>query len=270
MKKWDIFIGIDRDSENLARAKAIIEEFTKGNNSIPDMHFIHGSFAQIDAYLTEFHISSITGIMYDVGVSSIHFDEWERGFSFRLDWPLDMRFDRVGMEETASHLIHSRSERELFRILKDYGEESKAFFIAKAIVDARKKSPITTTGELVQIIEQSSFDKKSPVRVFQALRIELNQEFAHIEESLQKAVRLLALNGRIAVISFHSLEDRVVKQTFAQFEKDEIDDFTGQTKKPAVLKRVNKKPILPTEEEIQNNPRSRSAKLRIVQKQSDY
>ena len=269
MKKWDIFIGIDRDSENLLKAeKQIRTEILSGKWEFPTCIFIHSSFARLKEILSENQIHTITGIIYDLWVSSVHFDEWERGFSFRSDGPLDMRFDRMSWEKTASELIAYTPERELFEIFRKYGEEPKAFFIAQAIASQRKQKPINTTQELAAIIEWASFDPKSTLRVFQAIRIALNQEFDHIIQSLEQAIELLESNGTIGVISFHSLEDRLIKQTFARFEKGTIDEITGQTTIPALLKKINKKPILPSEDEIHTNPRSRSAKLRIVSKQS--
>ena len=138
-------------------------------------------------------IPKITAICYDLGVSSAHFDDGKRGFSFRFDGPLDMRFDRTGDDITAAQIINRVKEEELLRIFRDYGEEPKAFFIAKAIVEARKNTPIETTKQLADLIEKASFDQKSKLRVFQALRIEVNHEFDAIEDSIKQAVSHLEI-----------------------------------------------------------------------------
>lgn len=177
-----------------------------------------------------------------------------------------MRFDRTSSDASVRDLVNASKEAELYRILREYGEEPKTKFIVDAIIARRKTQPIETTLELAALIESASFDPKSVVRVFQALRIAVNDEFGAIESSLEQAVELLSKNGRCSVITFHSLEDRLVKETFAPYLKAERDEFTGMDLVPATLKKVTKKPIIPTDEEIKQNPRSRSAKLRIVEK----
>lgn len=176
-----------------------------------------------------------------------------------------MRFHRH-TGKTAADLVMNLSEEALRKIFFDYADEKKSIFIARAIVEARKTEMIDTTQKLVNIINQASFDKKSPLRVFQALRIAVNDEFEHILKSLEQAVKCLRIGGQIAVITFHSLEDRLVKQFFTPLLQSEIDDITGQTVIPAKMKKITKKPIIPREEEIIHNPRSRSAKLRIYEK----
>lgn len=176
-----------------------------------------------------------------------------------------MRFDR-STGRTASDLIHSLDVRELSRIFTLYGEEKKGWFIANAIAKARETKKIETTQELLDIIAASSFDKKSGIRVFQAIRIALNEEFAHIESSLRQAVEMLSLGGRIAVITFHSLEDRLVKNIFAEYLEDQIDEITGQIRVRSKYKKYTKKPIIPTDREIERNPRSRSAKMRVLER----
>ena len=157
------------------------------------------------------------------------------------------------------------SEAELKKIFYEYADEKKSPFIARAIIEARKTEEINSTQKLLKIIETASFDKKSPIRVFQALRIAVNDEFGHIRSSFTDAIDHLRIGGKIAVITFHSIEDRVVKNFFAPYLLEEIDEITGQTIKSAKLKKVNKKPIIPTEAEIASNPRSRSAKLRVYE-----
>jgi 16S rRNA (cytosine1402-N4)-methyltransferase len=158
------------------------------------------------------------------------------------------------------------SERELMHIFNRYADEKKALFIARAICEKRKIEKIDTTFKLLRIIEDASFDAKSAPRVFQALRIAVNDEFGHIERSLAQAMRRLKVGGKIAVITFHSIEDRLVKNIFSEYTHDVIDDFTGQTRIPASYYKYTKKPIEPTEQEIHENPRSRSAKMRVLEK----
>jgi len=229
------------------------------------MLFAHSSFAHLHSILQERGFDHIDGILYDLGVSSVHYDEGDRGFSTRFDGPLDMRFDRTD-EITAAHILATYDERELFRIFRDYADEPKAIFIARAIVESRRLHPLTTTAELKALIEKSSFDPKSTIRVFQALRIEVNQELEAVGNSLHAAVELLAPQGRICVITFHSIEDRLVKNLFKTYETPETHEITGAITKPASLHKVHKKPIEPSPEEQKDNPRSRSSKLRVLEK----
>lgn len=209
--------------------------------------------------------SEVDFILYDLGVSSAHYDDGVRGFSIRFDGPLDMRFDRT-IGETAEDLVMRLPERELMHVFTRYADEKKALFIARAICERRKIEKIDTTFKLLRIIEDASFDAKSAPRVFQALRIAVNDEFGHIERSLAQAIRRLSVGGKIVVITFHSIEDRLVKNIFSEYTHDIIDDFTGQTRIAASCRKYTKKPIEPTPEEIQNNPRSRSAKMRVLEK----
>lgn len=259
--KDGVFIWFDRDAENLDRAKKYLEE--KEPNI--EKRFIPQSFASLSDELIKIGIDGIDFILYDLGVSSVHLDLPDRGFSLRFDWPLDMRFDRT-KGKTASDVIMTLDAPELARIFTLYGEEKKSWFIASEIVKVRKTMNIDTTFKLLEIIKSSSFDQKSPLRVFQALRIFVNDEFGHIEDSLSQALSLLRPGGVILVITFHSLEDRLVKQLFAKYLEDEIDEVTGQIRVKSQFAKYTKKPIIPTEEEIFDNPRSRSAKMRVLEK----
>lgn len=263
----DIFIWFDADLDNLENAKNnIINHFwDKIKNKNIQLFFIYSNFRNITEKLSEIWIEKITAIYYDFWVNSVHYDNWDKWFSFRFDWPLDLRFDRNNWI-TASDVINNYSESDLRRVFYNYWEEKKTPFIIKSILQKREIKKITTTFELLDIIEKASFDPKSKTRVFQALRIEVNDEFWAIKESLNKAIPLLKEEWIMACITFHSLEDRITKQIFWEFCKDEIDDFSWQISKKWIAKKITKKPIIPTNQEIENNPRSRSAKLRIIQK----
>ena len=212
--------------------------------------------------------------MLDLGVSSFQFDEGERGFSFQEDARLDMRMDQ-SCGRTAADLCNTLSGEELTRIIRDYGEERWAARIAAFILQAREKKPVETTGELVSIIKAAipkgaRRDGPHPARrTFQALRIAVNDELEPLAKALEELVSLLAPGGRLAVITFHSLEDRIVKQTFKRLQ----NPCTCPPKAPVctcgklpVAQVVTRKPILPSPAEVEQNPRSRSAKLRVVQK----
>ena len=236
---------------------------------------VKSNFSAIGEVLDGFGVSEIDGVLWDLGVSSVQLDEGERGFSYMTDAPLDMRMDQTGAM-TAADVVNTYGEAELSRILSDYGEEKFARRIAAAIVLRRASDPIVTTTDLAQIvigaIPQASRRKEAqhPARrTFQALRIEVNGELRVIEPSIRAAVERLRPGGRAAVITFHSLEDRIVKQVFASLA-DPCEcppDFPVCTcgKKP-VIKKITKKPITPSEQELLDNPRARSAKLRVVEK----
>jgi 16S rRNA (cytosine1402-N4)-methyltransferase len=251
----DTLIVIDRDSENLERATNLLNS----SKVIP----AHASFAELETILKD---QKIDGILYDLWVSSVHYDDGERGFSIRTEGPLDMRFDRKGDGITAKELLAQISEVELRKALQIYADEPKAYYIAKAIVEKREVTPITTTKELSDIIEWSSFDKKSTLRCFQAIRILVNKEFEQIEKSIPAAIHHLKPGWRLAVITFHSIEDRLIKTLCKEFETPKTHPITGQITEPGIIKKVIKKPIEASEEEMKANPRSRSAKLRIYEK----
>lgn len=202
-------IGIDRDIANIIIANENLKNFS--------LHISeNASFAEIENILQKNNFPHIDFILYDLGVSSAHYDDAERGFSLRFDGPLDMRFDRTA-GRMAEDIVANWSEADLRKIFFDYADEKKAIFIARAIVEARKTEKIDTTFKLLEIIKSASFDKKSPLRVFQAIRIAVNNEFDHIIDSFEQAVQNLRIGGKIAVITFHSIEDRVVKQFFAKY-----------------------------------------------------
>ncbi len=261
MKSDDLFVWFDRDKENLQRS----QEYIGSTNPRITPILIHSSFAHLQEALKAHSIESIDFILYDLWVSSVHYDEADRWFSLRFDAPLDMRFDRTWWI-TAQDLIEKLSPEALAKIFTDYWEEKKSWFIAQAIVKKRKVEAIDTTFKLLEIIKESSFDKKSPIRVFQALRIAVNEEFLHIEESIEQALSLLNPGGRIAIITFHSLEDRLIKNIFSKYLEDTINETTWQIQEKAKFRKYTKKPIIPTEEEIERNQRSRSAKMRVLEK----
>jgi len=239
------YLACDRDPAALQLAKANLEPWGK------KVELIRGPFAGLKGYLKERGISSIDAFLVDLGVSSMQFDEAERGFSFRADAPLDMRMDPEG-DVTAETLINELAEVELARIFHEYGEEFRSRAAARAIVAARRKRKIRTTQELVSVLEPVLRRGKihAATKVFQALRIAVNDELGQLKEGLDAAIEHLSPGGRLAVISFHSLEDRIVK-----WRLREQDGLTILTKKP----------IGPSAEEMRANPRSRSAKLRAAE-----
>ncbi len=263
MNPGDIFIGFDADKRNLELAKKRLDTLKTQIQIV----LVHSNFANLKEKLLEYNISSITGIYYDLGVSSLHFDEASRGFSLRLDGPLDMRFDtRSG--KTAADVLNYYEEKDLFQIFKEYGEEPRARKIAARTIIARKKKKFMTTTDLCKFLDtEINSHIKTKTRVFQALRIEVNGELDTLKESLSQAIELLKIGGHIFVISFHSLEDRIVKQMMKKESKDCIcSDIICTCHHTASLKLLHKKPILPSEEEQKNNTRSRSAKARHAQK----
>ena len=264
-------ICVDRDQAALDAAEARLADW------MDKVTLVHSNFDRVADILDELGLRGADGMLFDLGVSSPQLDDASRGFSYMADAPLDMRMDRSeGL--TAADVVNTWPQEELRRILQQYGEERYAPSIAAAIVRRRQERPIATTGELVEVIKsgmpaKALKEKQHPAkRSFQAIRIAVNDELASVDRMLQGAVPRLNRGGRLAVITFHSLEDRIVKNALAQFARGCIcpPDFPvcvcGRT--PDV-KLTPKKPILPSEGEIEENPRARSAKLRVAEKLKD-
>lgn len=246
--------GFDRDPVVLKAAAARLAPYTS--------HFslFHRSYAQLGEVLAETGRRGVAGILLDLGVSSFTLEASGRGFSFQRDEPLDMRFDPESPGPTAAQLLNRLPQAELARIFQEYGEEPRARLLAQALCRAREHKPLTTTRELVEVIQKTlgcraGRQKLHPAtRVFQALRIAVNRELAELERFLDRAPEWLEPGGRLVIISYHSLEDRRVKQSFLSWEK------------AGIMHRVTKKPLTPSPEEIQQNPRARSARMRIAEK----
>ena len=258
-------VGLDRDPQALALAAGRLERF--GDR----VRLEHAVFDQLEAVLARLGIDRVAGVLADLGVSSMQLDVPERGFSFRSDGPLDMRMGIADL--TAADLVNRSSEEELERIFREYGEERHARRIARAIARARAESPITTTGQLKSLIDRikgwsSHREKIDPAtRVFQALRIEVNQELARLEALIDQTVELLEPDGRLVIISYHSLEDRIVKNRMRELARGEVDPVTGRTRSETqLIEALTRKPVRPSDEEIAFNPRSRSAKLRAARR----
>ncbi|MGN1253730.1 MAG: 16S rRNA (cytosine(1402)-N(4))-methyltransferase RsmH [Prevotella sp.] len=231
--------------------------------------FVLSNFRWLANWMRYYDIEHIDGLLADLGVSSHHFDDAERGFSFRYDAPLDMRMNREG-GKTAADIVNNDTQEQLADIFYLYGELRQSRQIASAIVKARTQKPILTTQDFLQVVDplfRREKEKKDMARLFQALRIEVNHEMAALSEMLTSATKLLAEGGRLSVITYHSLEDRMVKNVMKTGNvngKVEEDPVYGR--KPSPYRLVNNKVIVPSAEEIERNPRSRSAKLRIAEK----
>ena len=261
------FIGIDQDQDAIIAASERLAPFKQAT-------VIRSNYCYMVSELAARGINKVDGILLDLGVSSYQLDNEERGFTYRVDAPLDMRMDQRQMQ-TASDIVNGYEEKELYRIIRDYGEDKFAKNIAKHIVAARQVKPITTTGELTEIIRESipmKMQVKSghpAKRTFQAIRIELNRELDVLRDSLDGMIDILDDGGRLCIITFHSLEDRIVKTIFRKNENPCTcpSDFPvcvcGKKSKGKVITR---KPILPGETEMEENPRSKSAKLRIFER----
>jgi len=248
------YLACDRDPKAHELAQKRLEQW--GGK----VEWIRGSYSNLDHFLDERKIPQIDGYLIDIGVSSMQIDQAERGFSFRFDGPLDMRMDPTA-DLTAEKIVNEYPERELDRIFWEYGEERGSRRAAEAIVKARKKRRIETTMELIEIVKPVlHWGKIHPATlIFQALRIAVNDELKELEKGLDAAIRRLAPGGRIAVISFHSLEDRIAKHRLKELE---FKRKSGE----GCLKILTKKPTCPTDEESRRNPRARSAKLRVAEK----
>ncbi len=260
------YIGIDQDPEALQLAK---ERLTSWEEKVK---FIHGNFTQIDTLLKKCHVNQVEGILLDIGVSSMQFDQPEKGFSFSYDGPLDMRMNPE-QELTAEEVVNTWSEEDLARVFRDYGEEKQWRRAARAIVQKRTLEPIQTTKQLVDALDGVIHKKKPHIhpvtQVFQALRICVNRELDVLREVIPKAISLLKPGGRLAIISFHSLEDRIVKNAFryAADDKEQTSGVGGLfLDKTPEVNLITRKALKPSSEEMAQNPRSRSAKLRVVEK----
>ncbi len=257
IKRGGIVLGIDFDKDAIAYINKNFKFQISNFKLIP----VQGNFKDIDkiAHLKGF--DKVSGIIFDLGVSGHQLEEGQRGFSFQKEGPLDMRMDR-DLEVKAADLINALTKEELYELFFKLGEERRAWTISDAIIRARRIKPIESTRELASIVEgvygkdrASAFERENiNKRVFQALRIAVNDELNNLKEGLAHAIKLLETNGRLAVISFHSLEDRIVKQKFINFEKINIGKI------------ITKKPIVPSRKEMEKNRRSKNAKLRVFEK----
>lgn len=266
LSKKGMLIGIDKDEEALVAAKKRLSEFQ-------NVTYIHGNHDEIQSILEDWKIERVDGILLDLGVSSYQLDERSRGFSYMGDNPLDMRMD-TSSGITAKEIVNQYSEEKLAKILWEYGEEKFSRQIAKNICKIREKKEIQTTKELVEIVEEtipksSQKDGHPAKRTFQAIRIEVNNEIAPLYQTIMQSAHALKENGRLVVITFHSLEDRTVKEAMAELQ--------GKCTCPRDLpycicgceslgKVINKKPIVATQEELERNSRSKSAKVRIFER----
>jgi 16S rRNA (cytosine1402-N4)-methyltransferase len=246
-------LGLDRDRDALAIARASLEPFADR------VELVHTDYRSLEEVLDARQIATVDGALADLGVSSMQFDAPGRGFSFQRDEPLDMRMDRSG-GESAADLVARADEQELADAIFQYGEERFSRRIARAIVHARREEPIATTGRLAAIVRRAiphrGFQRIDPAtRTFQALRIWVNRELDGLDRFLEAAARRLAAGARLAIITFHSLEDRIVKHTFRALEQQ-----------GGSVRVLTKKPIVPSDEEVRRNPRARSAKLRAAEK----
>jgi len=256
-------LGLDVDPQALVIARETLAPYEHR------IHLAQASYTTLSTQLKNLQWDSVDGIVLDLGASSMQFDTAERGFSFMHDAPLDMRFGPHATQ-TAADIVNKYSERELADLIYEYGEDRDSRKIARAIVSKR---PLHTTRELVAAIEAVSprrGDRVHPAtKTFQALRIAVNEELSSIESVLPQAVAGLRSGGRLAVISFHSLEDRIVKEFFREQSKELVNppyEQLYEVERKAIIKEVNRKPITPSEEETKDNPRARSAKLRIAEK----
>ena len=248
-------VALDRDRDAIDRAGPALEPYAS------KVDLVHADYRQLDEVLEARDITVVDGILADLGVSSMQLDEPGRGFSFRRDEPLDMRMDRTS-GPTAAEVLDGADERTLADVIHEFGEERHARRIARALVEARTGRPIRTTGQLAEVVRRAvprrGYSRIDPAtRTFQAIRIWVNRELDGLDAFLTQAARRLRPEGRLAVIAFHSLEDRIVKHTFRALQAAD-GGFTIRTKRP----------IVPSEAEVERNPRARSAKLRAVERRT--
>ncbi|PKQ19987.1 MAG: 16S rRNA (cytosine(1402)-N(4))-methyltransferase [Actinobacteria bacterium HGW-Actinobacteria-6] len=264
-----ILVGIDQDDAALAAAA---DTLPLGQHVV----LLKGNFGDLDRLLAEASIPYVDGFLFDLGVSSPQLDVAGRGFTYQEDVPLDMRMDSSSSQLTAADIINTYSEQDLTRVIREYGEERWASRIAAFIVAARGRHQVTTTGELVELIKNAipaAARRTGPHparRTFQALRMEVNHELDVLEHGLRSAIKWLSPGGRIVVISYHSLEDGVVKRVFAEESVGCIcppDMPICRCGQEPVLRLITRKPVVPTAEEIEGNQRARSARLRVAEKQ---
>jgi len=255
-------IGIDQDDTTLAQfSPSLVQQ---------NLHLVCTNFENLDQVLSDLNIPQVHGILLDLGLNSFSLDDPERGFAFSLQGPLDMRFDRSN-EISAETVLNSYSQEKLAEIIYRYGEERNSRRIARRIVEMRTEKRLTQTDELKLAVIKSigpRFQNKSLARVFQAIRIEVNRELDVLSIILNTALQVLAPAGRLAVISYHSLEDRIVKTHFRELALD-IPEQPGMRKdeiKIPLLKRITSKPVIASQSEMLANPRSRSAKLRVAER----
>jgi len=261
-----LFIGIDRDPEALARAGAKLAPFGEG------VRLVHANFAEMAEVVREAGATQVDGIVMDLGISSNQIGTPERGFSFQDDGPLDMRMDTT-KPVTAETLVAELSESELSDCFRELGEERRARRVAKGIVRAREEAPIRTTGRLAEIVAKAVGGRRGRIhpatRVFQALRMRVNEELESLKEGLEAGIELLAPGGRMAVISFHSIEDRIVKHCFVDHAGRMVSLAAGgeawEGREPR-MRRITRKPVMASEVELAENPRARSAKLRVAER----
>ena len=260
-------VGIDRDPDALERAAERLSRFAAR------IQYVEGNFDELAAHLGSLGIDRVQGVLADLGVSSMQLGTASRGFSFQLEGPLDMRMSRQG--QSAADIVNRESEGELERIFKEYGEERRARRIAREVVATRRREAIETTTQLREIVARAKRLRRGQkegridpaTRVFQALRIAVNRELAGLEQLLDQAVHLLDQDGRLVVISYHSLEDRIVKGRLRQHSRGEVDQITGRPYvETQILEVLTKKPLRPSDEEVVANPRARSARLRAARR----
>ena len=274
MQGGGTYIGIDLDSQALLAAEPILQAVQKDLGE-GEYLLIQGSFGDLDALLQKAGIAYVDTFLFDLGVSSPQIDDVSRGFSFKQDAPLDMRLDQDADIPTAADLLANLSNQELTKILRDFGEEKWASRIAQFIVKQREIAPLVTSSQLVEVIKAAipasarRAGGHPAKRSFQALRIAVNDELGALERGLEAAIRWLRPGGRVGVLTFHSLEDRLAKRMFQEGEKSctcPVDLPLCMCEENAVLKLLSKRPIQPSKEGIEANPRARSTKLRVAEK----